>query len=74
MREYNAIVGATDRVCVVTAVPDESKGERLVVLHTGMDVPKVWKELNGRGLPNASRWRLSGSSMIIALRANSCTS
>jgi acyl-[acyl-carrier-protein]-phospholipid O-acyltransferase/long-chain-fatty-acid--[acyl-carrier-protein] ligase len=31
---------------------DESKGERLVVLHTGMEVPKVWKELNGRGLPN----------------------
>jgi acyl-[acyl-carrier-protein]-phospholipid O-acyltransferase/long-chain-fatty-acid--[acyl-carrier-protein] ligase len=50
--EIHAIVGTSDRVCVVTAVPDESKGERLVVLHTGLDVPGVWKQLSGRGLPN----------------------
>src|SRR2546430_13386305 len=50
--ELQAIVGATDRVCVVTAVPDESKGERLVVLHTGMEMPKVWNALNARSLPN----------------------
>jgi len=50
--DLHAVLGAADRVCVVTAVPDESKGERLVVLHVGIDVSKIWKELNSRGLPN----------------------
>jgi acyl-[acyl-carrier-protein]-phospholipid O-acyltransferase/long-chain-fatty-acid--[acyl-carrier-protein] ligase len=50
--ELHAILGTADRVCVVTAVPDESKGERLVVLHVGMDVPPTWQKLSGRGLPN----------------------
>jgi acyl-[acyl-carrier-protein]-phospholipid O-acyltransferase/long-chain-fatty-acid--[acyl-carrier-protein] ligase len=50
--ELHAILGTGDRVCVVTAVPDESKGERLVVLHVGMEVSDTWKKLSGRGLPN----------------------
>ena len=50
--ELHAIVGTSDRVCVVTAVPDESKGERLVVLHLGLEVTTVWQQLSARGLPN----------------------
>jgi len=40
---------------VVTAVPDEAKGERLVVLHrplNGQHVKQLWQQLNDRGLPN----------------------
>jgi acyl-[acyl-carrier-protein]-phospholipid O-acyltransferase/long-chain-fatty-acid--[acyl-carrier-protein] ligase len=53
--ELHHIVGHLDRTFVVTAVPDEAKGERLVVLHTplnGQDVHGVWQQLNGKGLPN----------------------
>jgi acyl-[acyl-carrier-protein]-phospholipid O-acyltransferase/long-chain-fatty-acid--[acyl-carrier-protein] ligase len=34
------LAGATEQTFVVTAVPDEKKGERLVVLHT-MDAPQL---------------------------------
>jgi acyl-[acyl-carrier-protein]-phospholipid O-acyltransferase/long-chain-fatty-acid--[acyl-carrier-protein] ligase len=39
---------------VVTAVPDERKGERLVVIHTGLDEPAdaICKKLQAAGLPN----------------------
>ena len=40
---------------MVTAVPDESKGERLVVLHLPLDgtcARQLWQQLSGRGLPN----------------------
>jgi len=51
------ISGADDQVFVVTAVPDEKKGERLIVLHTladgklqeclarlaETDLPALWK-------------------------------
>jgi acyl-[acyl-carrier-protein]-phospholipid O-acyltransferase/long-chain-fatty-acid--[acyl-carrier-protein] ligase len=50
--EIHAILGTSERVCVVTAVPDESKGERLMVLHVGIDVKAVWQQLSTRGLPN----------------------
>jgi acyl-[acyl-carrier-protein]-phospholipid O-acyltransferase/long-chain-fatty-acid--[acyl-carrier-protein] ligase len=53
--EIQAILNTSDRACVVTAVPDESKGERLVVLHLplqGTDVRHLWSRLNSRGLPN----------------------
>jgi acyl-[acyl-carrier-protein]-phospholipid O-acyltransferase/long-chain-fatty-acid--[acyl-carrier-protein] ligase len=49
--ELHAILGTTG-LCVVTAVPDEGKGERLVVLHVGIEVGRVWRELSGKGLPN----------------------
>jgi acyl-[acyl-carrier-protein]-phospholipid O-acyltransferase/long-chain-fatty-acid--[acyl-carrier-protein] ligase len=54
--ELHEIARVTERTFVVTAVPDEGKGERLVVLHvalnSGLDVRRVWVELSGRGLPN----------------------
>jgi len=42
------------RVCVVTCVPDPTRGERVVVLYkesVGLDVPAWLKRLAGRGLP-----------------------
>jgi acyl-[acyl-carrier-protein]-phospholipid O-acyltransferase/long-chain-fatty-acid--[acyl-carrier-protein] ligase len=53
--ELHSILNTTDRTCVVTAVPDEGKGERLVVLHVelnGVEVHDLWARLNSRGLPN----------------------
>jgi acyl-[acyl-carrier-protein]-phospholipid O-acyltransferase/long-chain-fatty-acid--[acyl-carrier-protein] ligase len=51
-----AIVGASEEgiKLVVTAVPDERKGERIVVLHTALDktADEVVKELAVAGLPN----------------------
>ena len=37
----------------VTALPDEAKGERLVVLYTRADIPpdELWQMLNDSGLP-----------------------
>ncbi len=53
--QLHEIVKVTERMFVVTAVPDDSKGERLVVLHValnGLEVREVWRQLSGRGLPN----------------------
>jgi acyl-[acyl-carrier-protein]-phospholipid O-acyltransferase / long-chain-fatty-acid--[acyl-carrier-protein] ligase len=53
--QLHEILGTTDRHFVVTAVPDESKGERLVVIHlplNGTDTRSLWQQLSGRGLPN----------------------
>jgi acyl-[acyl-carrier-protein]-phospholipid O-acyltransferase/long-chain-fatty-acid--[acyl-carrier-protein] ligase len=53
--ELHTILGTSDRACVVTAVPDEAKGERLVVMHValnGLDVHQLWQRLSDRGLPN----------------------
>lgn len=53
--ELHDILETPERLCVVTSVPDERKGERLVVLHTplnGVNVPHIWKRLQDRGLPN----------------------
>jgi acyl-[acyl-carrier-protein]-phospholipid O-acyltransferase/long-chain-fatty-acid--[acyl-carrier-protein] ligase len=39
----------------VTAVPDERRGERLLVLHTalnGTNRHHLWEQLSVRGLPN----------------------
>ncbi len=47
------IIGATDPVCTVTAVSDEKKGEKLVVLHSiDLEVDEVWEALSKKGLPN----------------------
>ena len=47
------IIGATETVCTVTAVSDEKKGERLVVLHSiDIDVDEVCDGLSRKGLPN----------------------
>jgi len=53
------MLGTSERVAAVACVPDESRGERLVVLYVepalaqhGMDVAKWQQALAGRGLPN----------------------
>jgi acyl-[acyl-carrier-protein]-phospholipid O-acyltransferase/long-chain-fatty-acid--[acyl-carrier-protein] ligase len=53
--QLHEILGTTERHFVVTAVPDESKGERLVVIHlplNGTDTRQLWQKLQSRGLPN----------------------
>jgi acyl-[acyl-carrier-protein]-phospholipid O-acyltransferase/long-chain-fatty-acid--[acyl-carrier-protein] ligase len=42
-----------DATCVVTAVPDEARGERLVVLHTSsnMSAEALWSHLGASELP-----------------------
>jgi acyl-[acyl-carrier-protein]-phospholipid O-acyltransferase/long-chain-fatty-acid--[acyl-carrier-protein] ligase len=53
--ELHIILRTSERTCVVTAIPDERKGERLVVLHLplcGTDVHSWWQQLCTRGLPN----------------------
>ncbi|CAN5209034.1 hypothetical protein BH10PLA2_BH10PLA2_32960 [soil metagenome] len=54
--ELHVLVGTSDRMFTVTALPDERRGERLVVLHTklaeDLSVDSLWRRLNGCGLPN----------------------
>jgi acyl-[acyl-carrier-protein]-phospholipid O-acyltransferase/long-chain-fatty-acid--[acyl-carrier-protein] ligase len=53
--ELHAILGASERVCAVTSVPDEKRGERIVVLHlplNGAEVRGVCQQLTERGLPS----------------------
>ena len=49
------VLGTTERVCAVTCVPDDSRGERVVVLYLqqdGLEVRPWCQQLSGRGLPN----------------------
>jgi acyl-[acyl-carrier-protein]-phospholipid O-acyltransferase/long-chain-fatty-acid--[acyl-carrier-protein] ligase len=49
------ILGTSERVCAVTCVPDEARGERLVVLYVpqeGVQVRQWCQQLSNRGLPN----------------------
>lgn len=48
------LAGITEQVFVVTAVPDEKKGERLVILHTlpADKIKECVSQLNLSGLPN----------------------
>ena len=53
--EIQRILGKEDEIkAAVTAVPDEAKGERLVVLHLSLekDPEQIRKELLAAGLPN----------------------
>jgi acyl-[acyl-carrier-protein]-phospholipid O-acyltransferase/long-chain-fatty-acid--[acyl-carrier-protein] ligase len=53
--ELHKILGTNERVCVVTSIPDERRGERLVVLHTplnGMNLHHLVERLTEQGLPN----------------------
>jgi len=46
-------LGVTERVFAVTSVPDEKKGERLIVLHAqDVDVEKMIEALSAEGLPS----------------------
>jgi acyl-[acyl-carrier-protein]-phospholipid O-acyltransferase/long-chain-fatty-acid--[acyl-carrier-protein] ligase len=53
--EIHRILQTNDRVAAVCGVPDDRKGERLVVLHTplnGATVPSIHEHLTESGLPN----------------------
>lgn len=57
--ELHDVLGTTERVCAVTCVPDDSRGERVVVLYLGLHLEqhnletRAWcQRLGGRGLPN----------------------
>ncbi|MEO8498002.1 MAG: AMP-binding protein, partial [Planctomycetota bacterium] len=53
--DLNELLNAEDELlAAVTAVPDEKKGERLIVIHTKIDksVDELRKGLADRGLPN----------------------
>jgi acyl-[acyl-carrier-protein]-phospholipid O-acyltransferase/long-chain-fatty-acid--[acyl-carrier-protein] ligase len=57
--ELHDILGTSECVCGVTCVPDESRGERIVVLYVASHLPtagyevRAWaRDLSGRGLPN----------------------
>lgn len=51
--EIVEVVGTTDPICSVTALPDAKKGEKLVVLYIGeINVEDVCDKLAEKGLPN----------------------
>jgi acyl-[acyl-carrier-protein]-phospholipid O-acyltransferase/long-chain-fatty-acid--[acyl-carrier-protein] ligase len=53
--ELHHVLGTADRMLAVTAVPDERRGERVVVLHlplNGTDPRQLSQKLANRGLPN----------------------
>ena len=52
--KLHELAGVTEQTFAVTSVPDEKKGERLVVLHTLPDdkLPPVTDKLAGSDLPN----------------------
>jgi acyl-[acyl-carrier-protein]-phospholipid O-acyltransferase/long-chain-fatty-acid--[acyl-carrier-protein] ligase len=53
--QLHDILQTSERICAVTCVPDEARGERLVVLHTelnGTDSHHLCEQLSHRGLPN----------------------
>lgn len=52
---HDALGSPSDRVLAVAAVPDEKRGERVVVLHlpaVGRQLEGVFQQLRERGLPN----------------------
>jgi acyl-[acyl-carrier-protein]-phospholipid O-acyltransferase / long-chain-fatty-acid--[acyl-carrier-protein] ligase len=51
--EIQNALDETEQICVVTSVPDERKGERLIVLYTrDIDLDLVVQKLSESGLPN----------------------
>jgi acyl-[acyl-carrier-protein]-phospholipid O-acyltransferase/long-chain-fatty-acid--[acyl-carrier-protein] ligase len=48
-----AALATEEQGAVVTGVPDPTRGERLVVIHTPLPIPVVelWQKLNSSGLP-----------------------
>jgi acyl-[acyl-carrier-protein]-phospholipid O-acyltransferase/long-chain-fatty-acid--[acyl-carrier-protein] ligase len=53
------VLGISERVCAVTCVPDEARGERLVVCYLelrmaeiALEIPAWLSKLSGQGLPN----------------------
>jgi acyl-[acyl-carrier-protein]-phospholipid O-acyltransferase / long-chain-fatty-acid--[acyl-carrier-protein] ligase len=53
--DMHAVLGTTDRVLAVAALPDDRRGERLIVLHLptlGMSPREIAQKLTERGVPN----------------------
>jgi acyl-[acyl-carrier-protein]-phospholipid O-acyltransferase/long-chain-fatty-acid--[acyl-carrier-protein] ligase len=53
--ELHDVLGSGERVLAVAAIPDEKRGERLIVLHLPdleLRMPEVLESLGKRGLPN----------------------
>jgi acyl-[acyl-carrier-protein]-phospholipid O-acyltransferase/long-chain-fatty-acid--[acyl-carrier-protein] ligase len=52
-QKLQELTGSADRQFVVTSIPDEKKGEALVVLVAGFtgDLDQLWKDLNSSDLP-----------------------
>jgi len=53
--ELHAILETSEQVCVVTCVPDEVRGERVIVLHVrreDLEIRQWCQRLGTRGLPN----------------------
>ena len=53
--ELHELLGTAEQVCAVTAVPDEKKGERIVVLHLPLpctNTRALSQQLAARGLPS----------------------
>ena len=49
----HSFLNSSEQICVVTAVPDDKRGEKLIVLHTvDLDVAAVIEGLRKSGLPN----------------------
>ncbi len=49
----HAILGSSEQICVVAAIPDDKRGEKLIVLHTvDLDVAAVIDGLRRQNLPN----------------------
>jgi acyl-[acyl-carrier-protein]-phospholipid O-acyltransferase/long-chain-fatty-acid--[acyl-carrier-protein] ligase len=50
--EIQNVAGSDERFCFVTSVPDDKKGEKLVVLYKGEhNIDNIWNELSNKGLP-----------------------
>ncbi|MCC6758499.1 MAG: MFS transporter, partial [Candidatus Omnitrophica bacterium] len=49
----HSFLNSSEQICVVTAVPDDKRGEKLIVLHTvDLDAAAVIEGLRKSGLPN----------------------
>jgi len=78
------LAGATEQIFVVTAVPDEKKGERLIVLHTlddpqleeclaklgNSDLPALWRPRKDQFLRIETLPYLGTGNSICAKRAD----
>lgn len=47
------VLDTQERMCAVVGIPDQRKGERLVVIHTpmGLSPAEIWEKLKEKGLP-----------------------
>ena len=51
-QEIHSILKTEERICAVTSIKDEKKGEKLIVLYTGeINVEEVWNKLSESSLP-----------------------